>query len=312
VARKVKEALLAYQVTQKLSKSQILSLYLNEIFYGNQAYGVEAAAQAYFAKSARDLTLAEAAVIAGLPQSPSAYDPFRNPVAAKARQSYVLEQMEKNGFITPQELEQARQAQLSYQRRKQEFLAPHWVMHIRDLVDAKYGAKVLYQGGLKIYTTLDLDLQNKMEEVARANKDNLAQRDAENTSIVVMNPKTGEVLAMVGSMDYWNADIDGQVNVATSERQPGSTIKPLVYLATFAKGWPWRSVAPRCARSTSRPRTRCWRTTACASRRCRSRGSSTAMAAPSRSTRSPRASRSSIRGYPTCSPASSPTTMLAC
>lgn len=237
VVRKVKEALLAYQVTQKLSKSQILSLYLNEIFYGNQAYGVEAAAQAYFAKSARDLTLAEAAVIAGLPQSPSAYDPFRNPVAAKARQSYVLEQMEKNGFITPQELEQARQAQLSYQRRKQEFLAPHWVMHIRDLVDEKYGAKVLYQGGLKIYTTLDLDLQNKMEEVARANKDNLAQRDAENTSIVVMNPKTGEVLAMVGSMDYWNADIDGQVNVATSERQPGSTIKPLVYLATFAKGW---------------------------------------------------------------------------
>ena len=237
VARKVKEALLAYQVTQKLSKSQILALYLNEILYGNRAYGVEAAAQTYFAKSARDVTLAEAAVIAGLPQSPSAYDPFRNPVAAKARQTYVLDQMVRNGFITPMEADTARQAELRYQRKTQELLAPHWVMYVRDLIESKYGTKVLYQGGIKVYTTLDLDLQYKMEEIAKANADNLAQREAENTSIVVMNPKTGEVLSMVGSMDYWDAEIDGQVNVATSERQPGSTIKPLVYLATFMKGW---------------------------------------------------------------------------
>jgi 1A family penicillin-binding protein len=236
-ARKIKEALLAYQVTQKLSKSQILALYLNEIFYGNQAYGVEAASQAYFGKHARDLTLAEAAVIAGLPQSPSIYDPFQNPVGAKARQAYVLDQMVRHGFVTEKEAEDARQAELRYQPQKPVFLAPHWVMHVRDQIEAKYGSKFLYQGGLKIFTTLDLDLQNKLEEVARANAENLAQRDANNTSITAINPKTGEILAIVGSMDYWNAGIEGQVNVALSEQQPGSAIKPLVYLASFTKGY---------------------------------------------------------------------------
>jgi 1A family penicillin-binding protein len=236
-ARKMKEALLAYQVTQKLSKGQILALYLNEIYYGNLAYGVEAASQTYFGKHARDLTLAEAAVIAGLPQSPAVYDPLRNPVGAKARQAYVLDQMVRNGFISEQEADEARQAELRYQPQKPVFLAPHWVMYVRDQIEAKYGPRMLYRGGLKIYTSLDLRLQDRMEEVARANAETLAQRDANNTSIVVMNPKTGELLAVVGSMDYWNADIDGQVNVALSDRQPGSTIKPLVYLSAFTKGY---------------------------------------------------------------------------
>ncbi|MBA2448584.1 MAG: PBP1A family penicillin-binding protein, partial [Chloroflexi bacterium] len=237
VGRKIKEALLAYQVTQKLSKSQILALYLNEIYYGNLSYGVEAASQTYFAKNARDLSLAEAAVIAGLPASPSLYDPLRNPAGAKARQTYVLDQMVRHGFVSEQEAREARQAELRYQPRKRVFLAPHWVMYVRDLVEAKYGSKLLYQGGLKIYTSLDLDLQNRMEEVARSNSEVLAQRDANNTSITVMNPKTGELLAVVGSMDYWNVEIEGQVNVASSQRQPGSTIKPLVYLSAFAKGY---------------------------------------------------------------------------
>ncbi|MGE3909236.1 MAG: transglycosylase domain-containing protein, partial [Chloroflexota bacterium] len=236
-SRKIREALLAYQITQKLSKSQILSLYLNEIFYGNQAYGIEAASQAYFGKHARELTLAEASMLAGLPQSPAVYNPLRNPVAAKARQTYVLEQMVRHGFVTEAEANVAQQAELRYQPQKQPFLAPHWAVYIRGLIEQKYGNRMLYQGGLKIYTTLDFDLQTKMEEVAIANKPNLEQRDASNTSIVVMNPKTGEVLAMVGSMDYWNPDIDGQVNVALSERQPGSTIKPIVYLTAFTKGW---------------------------------------------------------------------------
>jgi len=235
--RKIKEALLAYQLTQKLSKTQILTLYLNEIFYGNQAYGIEAASEAYFGKHARELTLAEASMLAGLPQSPSIYDPLRNPVAAKARQSYVLDQMVRNDFITPYEADQARQAELRYQPQKQSFLAPHWAMYIRSLIEEKYGARTLYQGGFKIYTSLDYDLETRLEEVAKANAPNLAQRDGNNTAIVVMNPKTGEILAMVGSMDYWNTDIDGQVNVALSERQPGSTIKPIVYATTFTKGW---------------------------------------------------------------------------
>lgn len=236
-SRKIREALLAYQITQKLSKSQILALYLNEIFYGNQAYGIEAASQGYFGKHARDLTLAEASMLAGLPQSPAVYNPLRSPVAAKARQAYVLDQMVRHGFITEAEGNAASQAELRYQPAKQPFLAPHWSAYIRGLIEEKYGNRMLYQGGLKIYTSLDFDLQTKMEEVATANKPTLAQRDAENTSIVVMNPKTGEVLAMVGSMDYWNADINGQVNVAIAERQPGSTIKPLVYLSAISKGW---------------------------------------------------------------------------
>jgi 1A family penicillin-binding protein len=236
-SRKIREALLAYQITQKLSKSQILALYLNEIFYGNQAYGVEAASQSYFGKRARELTLAEASMLAGLPQSPAVYNPLQNPVAAKARQAYVLEQMVRHGFITEAEANEAQQAELRYEPQKQPFLAPHWAMHIRTLIEEKYGTRVLYQSGLKIYTSLDYDLQVKMEEVAKSNEPNLAQRDAENTAIVVMNPKTGEILAMVGSMDYWNTDIEGQVNVALSERQPGSTIKPIVYLSAFTKGW---------------------------------------------------------------------------
>jgi 1A family penicillin-binding protein len=236
-SRKIREALLAYQITQKLSKSQILALYLNEIFYGNQAYGVEAASQSYFGKRARDLTLAEASMLAGLPQSPAVYNPLQNPVAAKARQAYVLEQMVRHGFITEAEANEAQQAELRYQPQKRPFLAPHWAVYIRSQIEEKYGTRVLYQNGLKVYTSLDYDLQVRMEEVAKANEPILAQRDAENTSIVVMNPRTGEILAMVGSMDYWNTNIEGQVNVALSERQPGSTIKPLVYLSSFAKGW---------------------------------------------------------------------------
>jgi 1A family penicillin-binding protein len=237
MSRKIKEALLAYQLTQKMTKSQILQMYLNEIYYGNMAYGVQAAAETYFAKSARELTLAESALIAGLAQSPVGYDPYRNPVSAKERQIYVLDQMERHGFITEAESEQARNERLVYKQVKRDFLAPHWVMYIRDQIEQKYGPKFLSYGGLKIMTTLDLDLQNRLQEVAQANAPTLAQRDANNTAVIATNPKTGEILAMVGSMDYFDADIDGQVNVTVSQRQPGSSIKPLVYLASFARDY---------------------------------------------------------------------------
>ena len=236
-SRKVREALLAYQLTEKLPKGQILALYLNEIYYGNQAYGIEAAAQTYFGKHARELTLAEASMLAGLPQSPTLYNPLQNPRAAKDRQAYVLEQMVRHGFLTEADARDARQAELVYQPRQQPSLAPQWAAYVRSLIEQKYGTQLLYQGGLKIHTTLDYDLQVKMEEVAKANQPNLAERDANNTAIVVINPKTGEILALVGSMDYSNTEIDGQVNVALAERQPGSTIKPLVYLTSFTKGW---------------------------------------------------------------------------
>jgi 1A family penicillin-binding protein len=246
IARKLREALLAYQITQKYSKSQILQMYLNEIYYGNMAYGVEAAAQTYFSKHARDLTLPEAALIAGLPQAPSAYDPFKNPAAAKERQVYVLDQMERREFITPEQAAQAKQAKLDYTPLKRDLLAPHWVMYIRDLVEQKYGPHLLYQGGLKIFTTLDLDLDRKLEEVAHNNTDNLASRDANNTAITAINAKTGEILAMVGSMDYYNKDIDGQVDVLVADpgRQPGSSIKPIVYTTAFSMDYTPSTVVP--------------------------------------------------------------------
>jgi 1A family penicillin-binding protein len=241
--RKTREALLAFQLTQKYpgeaGKNQILQMYLNEIYYGNLAYGVEAAAQTYFAKHARDLTLPEAALIAGLPQAPATYDPLKNPNAAKARQVYVLDQMVRNDRISEQQAEQAKRVRLNYTTLKRDLLAPHWVMYVRDLVEQKYGPRLLYQGGLKIYTTLDLELQRKLEEVARNNTDTLAIRDGNNTAITAVNPKTGEVLAMIGSMDYYNKEIEGQVNVTVAKpgRQPGSSIKPLVYMTAFARDY---------------------------------------------------------------------------
>jgi 1A family penicillin-binding protein len=236
LVRKFKEAVLAYRVNELYSKDDILEMYLNEVFYGNSSYGVTAAAESYFGKSPRDLTLAEASLLAGLPQSPSNYNPRQNFEAARERQSYVLKQMTKHGFITEAEEGAAWEQELTFVEPKQEEIkAPHWVFYVRDLIEQKYGPRLLYQGGLQVYTSLDLRLQEKLEQVARDNEANLRIRNGSNTAIVAMDPKTGEILAMVGSMDFNNAAIDGQVNVTTSLRQPGSSIKPVVYLTAFEK-----------------------------------------------------------------------------
>ncbi|MBI4492990.1 MAG: transglycosylase domain-containing protein, partial [Chloroflexi bacterium] len=237
ISRKLKEALLAYRLTQNFPKDRILELYLNEIYYGNMSYGVEAAAQSYFGKHARDLTLAEAAVIAGLPQAPSAYDPYHNAQAALDRRAYVLDQMARHGFISEREAELAKREPLKLSAQKVEMKAPHWVNFIRDQLEQRYGPDVVYRSGLKVFTTLDLGLTEQLQQVALNNRDYLATKDGSNTAITALNPKTGEILAMVGSMDYWDRDIDGQVNVLLSERQPGSTLKPLVYMLSFLKGW---------------------------------------------------------------------------
>src|SRR5947209_8515608 len=177
ITRKLREIILAYQLDQKLTKDQILEMYLNEVYYGNQSYGVEAAAQSYFDKHARDLDTGEAAMVAGLVQSPSEYDPTRRdiartadgiPLVTKERQAYVLEQMTRHGFITEQQARDAYAEPLQIKTRQVELKAPHWVMYIRDLVEQKYGARTLYQGGLKIYTTLDNDYNDKMQQVLQA------------------------------------------------------------------------------------------------------------------------------------------------
>ena len=262
LSRKMREIILAYQLDEKLSKDQILEMYLNEVYYGNQSYGVEAAAQDYFDVHARDLDIAQAALVAGLVQSPSEYDPTRTdvprtadgiPVVTKERQAYVLEQMTRHGFITEQQARDAYAEPLTIKQHEVDLKAPHWVMYIRDIVEQKYGAKELYQGGLKIYTTLDNNYNDKMQQVLQDSQPTIATQGATNAAQIAVNPKTGEILAFNGSLDYNDESIDGQVDILTSERQPGSSIKPLVYSQTFLKGWTPATVvddAPTCWQDT--------------------------------------------------------------
>ena len=241
--RKVKEIILAYEITRRYDRSTILEMYLNEAYYGNLAYGVEAASQTYFGKSAQDLTLAEASFIAGLPQSPAVYDPFTTDGRTEAlrRQKDVLRLMVKQGDITQQEADAAAQQTAAYKfappRSDALKVAPHFVVYVRQLVEQQYGPEALYRDGLKVYTTLDPKLQATAEEVAREQIAKLQDKHVTNAALVALDAHTGEILAMLGSVDFYNKDIDGQVNVALRSRQPGSSIKPLAYVTAFQKGW---------------------------------------------------------------------------
>ncbi len=234
--RKFKEAVLAYRVSERYVKDDILQMYLNEVYYGSFAYGIAAAAETYFGKAPRYLTLAEASLLAGLPQSPSEYNPRLNLDGARRRQRYVLDQMLRHQFITEAEALAAWEQEIVLAEPRPEVLrAPHWVFYVRELIEQKYGPRLLYRGGLQVQTTLDLRLQEQLEDVARQNEANLRLRSGTNTAIVALDPKSSEILAMVGSMNFHDPEIDGQVNVTVSERQPGSSIKPIVYLTAFEK-----------------------------------------------------------------------------
>src|SRR5918999_657006 len=237
--RKIKEAILAWEVSRRYSKDRILELYLNEVYYGNLAYGVEAAAQTYFGRPVGELDLAELTFIAGLPQAPSTYDPYVNPQAARGRQDYVLEQMVRHGMISRQEADAARARPIAL-RPKQEsgpVQAPHFVNFIRQLLERSYSSDTLFREGLQIRTTLDLRLQQQAEQAARDQVAELRQRDASNAALVAIRPSSGEIVAMVGSVDYDDVSIAGQVNVALADRQPGSALKPFTYLTAFQHGW---------------------------------------------------------------------------
>ncbi len=237
--RKIKELIMAYRVEKKFSKDEILQMYFNEIPYGSTAYGVEAASQRYFGKSVKDINLAEAAILAALPQAPSRYSPYgSNKDALIKRQKLILDKMAEYGHITKEEAERAKAVEVEFQEPTENITAPHFVMYVKEILAEKYGEKMIEQGGLKIYTTLDLYKQKIAEEVIkeRAEK-NEEKYNASNAALISIDPKTGQVLAMVGSRDYFNDDIDGQVNITTSLRQPGSSMKPLVYAAAFAKGY---------------------------------------------------------------------------
>lgn len=237
-SRKVREAILAYELSQRFGKDQILEMYLNEIYYGNLAYGIGAAARVYFGKHPRDLTLGEAALLAGLPQAPVDYDPFKNFRMARLRQAYVLDRMVTIGLISEAEAQAALREPLKLQTDQLGTIhAPHFVWYVRDLVERRFGRERLYSSGLRIYTTLDLNIQRMAEQAAREHIAKLREVNATNAAVVVLDPKTGEILAMVGSVDYWDKEIQGEVNVAIAERQPGSALKPITYVTAFEKGY---------------------------------------------------------------------------
>lgn len=242
--RKIKELLLAYRMEKRFSKDEILQMYMNEIPYGSNAYGIEAASQKYFGKSVKDINLAEAAVLAALPQSPSRYSPYgSNLNVLIERQQYIIDQMVKQGYVTQEEADAAKQYELSFKRQADNIRAPHFVMYVKELLAEKYGDKMIEQGGLKIYTSLDLFKQQAAEEVVKElTKDTKEKYDASNAALVSIDPKNGQILAMVGSRDYFDDSIDGQVNIAIRDRQPGSSLKPLIYAASFIKGFTPNSI----------------------------------------------------------------------
>lgn len=235
--RKLREAILAFRLSRQFSKDQILKMYLNEIYYGNMAYGVEAASQSYFGHSAKTLTLAEAALLAGLPQSPTNLNPLLRPEAAKARQKTVLDLMVKAGYIDAGQAAAAYAQTIALRPAQVNIRYPHWVFYIRDLLERQYGPELVYRGGLKVVTTLDPAMQELAAQSAREQIAKLAARNARNAAVVITDPRTAEILAMVGSVDYNNAAIDGQVNVALAPRQPGSALKPIIYAGALAADW---------------------------------------------------------------------------
>ena len=232
-SRKVKEAVLAVEINRRYSKDQILEIYFNQIYYGNLAYGIEAAAQTYFGKSAADLTLPEASLLAGLPQSPALHDPYTNLAGAKARQAVVLNLMVEASYITPAEAEAAAAEPLAFNELNFALKAPHFVSYVRRELERIVPAATIYQAGLRVTTTLDPRLQDIAEAAVQAQVAALANRHVTDGALMALDVPTGQIVAFVGSPDFRDSNIDGQVDMVTSLRQPGSTIKPLTYLAAF-------------------------------------------------------------------------------
>lgn len=238
VQRKVKEIVLAFVTEVLYSKSQILEMYLNQIPYGGTAYGIEAASKTYFGKSAKDLSLAEAALLAGLPQSPTLYSPFGSrPDLAKNRQELVLRQMREQSYITEKEEQNAKKQKLEYKNISNNIQAPHFVLYVRDLMEKKYGKKFTEEGGFQIKTTLDSSIQEYAELAVATETAKLKSARVSNGAALVTNPSNGDILAMVGSKDYFDTSIDGNVNITLALRQPGSSIKPINYAVGLMNGY---------------------------------------------------------------------------
>ncbi len=255
VTRKAREIILAAEITRRYSKDEILELYLNEIYYGNLAYGIEAASETYFGKPADQLTLAEASFLAGLPQSPAVYDIYTNRETTLLRQQQVLVLMYEvsqtqncipvSNSPSPVCVDALAASTAADDMKNRTFNSPnintrypHWVNYVRSLLEEQYDAQTIYRSGFTIYTTLDPTLQDEAQRLVTEQIATLVDKNAHNGALVAIRPSTGEILAMVGSPDFNNDAISGQVNMAISQtRQPGSSIKPITYVAAFEKGW---------------------------------------------------------------------------
>ncbi|OGV96409.1 hypothetical protein A2W24_04745 [Microgenomates group bacterium RBG_16_45_19] len=245
LTRKVKELILAVQIESLYNKEEILQMYLNEAPYGGTAWGVGTAAQTYFGKEVQDLNLVESAILAGMPQRPTVYSPFGNyPDAYKGRTIDVLRRMREDGYITADEEASAAAAlnDLSFKGDYTAIKAPHFVFYVKERLEEMYGESLVEKGGLRVKTTLDLPLQEAAQTVVTEEIGKVVNQGIGNGSALVLNPKGGEILAMVGSKDFFAEDYDGQVNVTEALRQPGSAIKPVTYAAAFQKGFTPASV----------------------------------------------------------------------
>jgi penicillin-binding protein 1C len=238
--RKIQEIILALRLTRAYSKDQILNTYLNESPYGGTIYGVQEASQYFFGVDAKDVDLAQAAYIAAIPKAPTYYSPYGpNRAALDARKNFVLQRMKNLGLITQDEYIAARNERVQFKKELQAGIkAPHFVFYIQQYLEDKYGVDAVINGGLRVKTTLDYDLQEKAESIvdtmAPAMQTNF---NASNVGLVAVDPKTGQILMMIGSKEYFNDTINGQVNVALANRQPGSSFKPFVYATAFEKGY---------------------------------------------------------------------------
>lgn len=238
-SRKIKELILSWRIERKFTKDEILKMYLNEIPYGSTAYGIESAAKNYFGKSAGGLTLAETATLAALPKAPTYYSPYGNHKDELiARQQMILDLMVKYGHINSEEAEAAKKETLNFKKQGENIIAPHFVMYVKELLAEKYGEKMVEEGGFKVTSTLDLYKQRLAEEIIKEKAiDNEKRFNATNAALISLDPKTGQILTMVGSRDYFDEKHDGNVNVTLRPRQPGSSFKPLVYAMAFKKGF---------------------------------------------------------------------------
>ena len=240
ITRKIKELILATKLDKSLPKDQIFSLYLNEIPYGGSLYGIEAASESFFNKKASEVTLAEAAYLAAIPNAPTYYSPYgANKAKLDDRKNLVLRRMKDAGFITPAQYTAALTEVVTFQpAHTGSIKAPHFVMWVKGMLEKKYGEDMVLNGGLKVTTTLDWDLESKAEELAaQYGLDNEKKFHAQNVAMTGIEPSTGQVLMMVGSRDYFDPKLDGNFNIALAKRQPGSSFKPIVYATAFEKGY---------------------------------------------------------------------------